>query len=181
MEKNASRKGTLQHTGIGQVRIEDIVEVTKDAIKNSDALRAGYHSLDDLLKFLNAGEGAIYKIEIKYYGEDPRIRLREQELVENTTIDQLKTKLTRLDRFSKEGAWTKDTLIAIQNHPKLRAADLAKIVRKEKLWLKGNIPKLKNLGLTISHEVGYELSPLGQTLINKLGDDARPNNDDSKL
>lgn len=169
-KKMLVRKGTLQHTHIGQVRIEDIVEIEKDAIKNSDALRAGYNSLGDLLEFLEEGEGLIYKIEVRYHGEDPRIQLREQKLVDNVTLEQLKSKLKRLDGFSKEGAWTKDVLLSIQNHPRLRAADLAKIVGREKLWLKANIRKLKNLGLTISHDIGYEISPLGKTLINQLDD-----------
>ncbi|MEM7550324.1 MAG: hypothetical protein AAF363_11640 [Bacteroidota bacterium] len=32
---------------------------------------------------------------------------------------------------------------------------------REKEWLKLNIRKLKNLGLTISHNPRYEISPLG--------------------
>ncbi|GAA4173979.1 hypothetical protein GCM10022218_17670 [Sphingobacterium ginsenosidimutans] len=38
----------------------------------------------------------------------------------------------------------------------------------EKEWLKLNIRKLKNLGLTISHTVGYEISPLGERFIQLL-------------
>ena len=38
----------------------------------------------------------------------------------------------------------------------------------EKEWLKLNIRKLKNLGLTISHNVGYRLSPLGEHFIEEL-------------
>ena len=41
-------------------------------------------------------------------------------------------------------------------------------ILKEKDWLKPNEPKLKNLGLTISHEVGYSLSPRGEMLLNYL-------------
>lgn len=45
--------------------------------------------------------------------------------------------------------------------------DLAAITGFEKIWLKLNIRKLKNLGLTISHEIGYELSPLGKLYLKK--------------
>ncbi|WP_294276703.1 hypothetical protein [uncultured Chryseobacterium sp.] len=38
----------------------------------------------------------------------------------------------------------------------------------EKEWLKLNIRKLKNMGLTISHTVGYEISPLGSEYLKKL-------------
>jgi hypothetical protein len=169
-KKMSVKKGTLQHTGIGQVIIKDIVEVKEESIKNSDAVKAGYDRLDELLKALKAGEGVIYKIKVKYHGEDPRIKLREQNLVGNEGLEQLKNKLGWLDHYSKEGVWTKDVLLAIQNHPRLKAVELAKIVGKDKLWLKINIRKLKNLGLTISHNPGYELSPLGETLIKKLGE-----------
>lgn len=38
----------------------------------------------------------------------------------------------------------------------------------EKEWLKLNIRKLKNLGLTISHNGGYELPLLGSEYLTKL-------------
>jgi Mn-dependent DtxR family transcriptional regulator len=37
----------------------------------------------------------------------------------------------------------------------------------EKEWLKINVRKLKNLGLTISHQSGYELSPRGQEFLRR--------------
>jgi hypothetical protein len=49
----------------------------------------------------------------------------------------------------------------------LRAADLARMLGREKDWLKINIRKLKNLGLTISHETGDEISPLGKVVLKK--------------
>ena len=38
----------------------------------------------------------------------------------------------------------------------------------EKDWLKIHIRKLKNLGFTISHEVGYSISVRGESLIKLL-------------
>ena len=48
----------------------------------------------------------------------------------------------------------------------LPAGDLAKKADAEKEWLKINVRKLKNLGLTISHQPGYELSPRLRVICN---------------
>ena len=72
-----------------------------------------------------------------------------------------------MDQYSKTGVWTREVLEAVRDHPHLKALDLAEILGREKEWLKLNIRKLKNLGLTISHNPGYELSPLGKAYLNK--------------
>ena len=56
----------------------------------------------------------------------------------------------------------------MRDHPRTRAADLASGIGRDKDWLKPNVRKLKNLGLTISLDVGYELSPRGRTLLEHL-------------
>lgn len=51
----------------------------------------------------------------------------------------------------------------------MKSADLAVITKKEKEWLKLNVRKLKGLGLTISHEPGYSLSPRGEVYLSIIG------------
>jgi predicted transcriptional regulator len=80
----------------------------------------------------------------------------------------LRTKLDRLDTASRYGPWTQRTLACIKSRPKERAGDLAEELDLPKDWLKVSIRKLKNLGLTISHEPGYELSPRGARLLREL-------------
>jgi biotin operon repressor len=75
--------------------------------------------------------------------------------------------LNKLDQFGKVGAWTTRVMFTIEKNPEVRAVYLAEELGLEKSWLKLNIRKLKNLGLTISHETGYSLSPLGQTFLNE--------------
>jgi hypothetical protein len=48
------------------------------------------------------------------------------------------------------------------------STDLATKLSRERMWLKLNIRKLKNMGLTISHDVGYEISPLGREVLKLL-------------
>lgn len=169
-KKAAVKKGSLIKTSIGVVEITAVTIVDATQITNTDANRAGYATRDELLQALyafNDTGGNIYKLGVRYGFEDPRLALRKQTTLTPEEKTILLEKLKRLDTYSKHGAWTQKILTAIKNHPRRRAIDLASLTGYEKEWLKLNIRKLKNLGLTISHEVGYELSPLGQVLFKK--------------
>ena len=73
-----------------------------------------------------------------------------------------------MDARSKTGDWTRTVLLIIEAHPMTAAAELAVRTGFKKDWLKLNVRKLKNLGLTISHQPGYELSPRGIVVLNHL-------------
>jgi hypothetical protein len=163
------KQGTLLTTAIGQVEIQQIDVVTERQITDVDANAAGFATHDALLQSLTKQHvGEIYKIRVRYHGEDPRIKLRSDVALSDAQYQQLIKKLQRLDAVSKEGPWTKDTLVAISKYPKVVSTELAAKLGHERMWLKLNIRKLKNLGLTISHEVGYEISPLGKAVLLRL-------------
>ena len=165
-KKPTVKKGSLLKTAIGQIEIGTIEEVDIASISALEAQMAGFNSLDQLLRLLQkVNEGSIYKIGLAYHSPDPRVELRSKEELTNEEFHQLKKKLERLDQYSKTGAWTREVLESIRQNPKLKAADLAVLLSKEKDWLKINIRKLKNLGLTISHNPGYEISPLGKAFL----------------
>ena len=167
--KPTVKKGSLLKTSVGQIEIIDIVSITQEEIPVEDAKKAGFMCLEDLYQTLRRQkEGDVYKITVQYHSPDPRIQLREQKDLSKEAFNLLKVKLDRLDRNSKHGSWTMDVLKAIEKHPKLRAADLATKVGKEKDWLKLNIRKLKNLGLTVSHQPGYTLSNLGKIYLERV-------------
>ena len=71
------------------------------------------------------------------------------------------------------GPWTRPVLAAIARHPKVAAQTLATMLGYERDWLKGNVWKLKNLGLTESHHPGYTLSPRGESMLDHLPADRR--------
>ena len=168
-KKPLVKKGSMINTSVGQLEITDISAISTDEINPEDALKAGFVQMEDLMEILyKVSAGDIYKIEVRYHSEDPRIGLRAQENLSDQEFEILKTKLQRLDKYSKQGEWTIRILKAIQENPKLRAEDLATKTGTEKMWLKLNIRKLKNLGLTISHETGYSISLLGQVLLQWL-------------
>jgi hypothetical protein len=71
-----------------------------------------------------------------------------------------------MDARAQHGAWTRETLRLIDEHPGRRAGDLADMVGRERLYFKADVRKLKALGLTISLDVGYKLSPRGAAFLN---------------
>ncbi len=82
-------------------------------------------------------------------------------------MEDLDRRLTRLDRAGSHGAWTRATLEIIRQRPAVRAGDLAEALGRERLPFKLDVRKLKNLGLTRSLDVGYELSPRGRTYLER--------------
>ena len=161
--------GGLVKTSVGVIRIVSTEKTALDKITDSEAQMAGFSAAQPLIQLLESQkDGDIYKIEVVFDSEDPRIELGEKANISEEELEELKQALDNLDKFSKIGKWTTKTLIAIQENPKLRAADLAIKAKKEKEWLKLNIRKLKALGLTISHEPGYTLSPLGEEYLKLI-------------
>jgi hypothetical protein len=133
--------------------------------RQADATAAGYSHLDELLAALQKiEEGSIYKIQLAYESEDPRIELREQTSLSDEEFKKLRKRLDRLDA-GKNGPWTSKYLRLIDKYPERRAGDLADMMNMEKEDFKLNVRKLKNLGLTVSHEIGYSVSPLGHWML----------------
>ncbi|EMD28707.1 hypothetical protein [Amycolatopsis azurea] len=61
----------------------------------------------------------------------------------------------------------------IAGNPGRRAQELADLLGREKESLKVDIRKLKGLGLTLSLEVGYRISPRGAAYLRLIGDPGR--------
>lgn len=161
--------GSLIKTSVGVIKIISTKEISLNEISDSEANQAGFTSAQALTQLLESQkEGLIYKIEVAFDSEDPRIELRESVTLDEEEFETLKTTLENLDKFSKVGKWTTKTLQVIKENPKMKAADLAVKAKKEKEWLKLNIRKLKGLGLTISHEPGYTLSPRGEEYLRLI-------------
>ena len=160
--------GTLL-TRAGQLEIRSVDTVSAVSITNAEARDAGFDSREELLAELDRrGGGEIYRIAFGALEPDPRIALREAPLDEKQ-IDTLRAKLARLDVASPIGPWTRKTLEVIRDHPAVRAGDICKLVGQDRGTFKPNVRKLKAMGLTISLEFGYRLSPRGEELLQHLG------------
>jgi hypothetical protein len=160
--------GTLR-TAIGVLAIDEVRQLGESEISEEDARAAGFDSRDALLRELGSrDEGAVYRLRLRLAGADPRIALREVADVSPAEIEELRRKLDGLDRRSAHGPWVRVTLARIAERPEERAVELARALGFERDWLKVNIRKLKELGLTESLEVGYRLSPRGVVVLREL-------------
>ncbi|MFO0944803.1 MAG: hypothetical protein U1D30_02470 [Planctomycetota bacterium] len=160
--------GTLL-TPIGKLSILSVEEVDAEQLTTSDARKAGSPSLAALIEELSQqSSGTVYCIRFTLAGPDPRIQLRSQHKLSQTEIDDLRTRLERLDSRAPNGPWTLRILRLISDHPQRSAAELAAGGGDEKEWLKLNVRKLKNLGLTESLNPGYRLSPRGEAFLTSF-------------
>jgi hypothetical protein len=158
--------GTLR-TVVGLLRIDAVDEVREGAVTEADARAAGHASRAALLAALRTHtEGVLYRIRLAPAGiADPRDALRADTRVSDTDLATLRARLTRMDTTSPHGPWTEATLRAIDLRPGTVSTVIAADLGFDRMWLKGQIRKLKALGLTESLEVGYRLSPRGATLM----------------
>jgi hypothetical protein len=147
----------------GMIEIDDVRVVPAESITEADARAAGYADVAALLDDLRGDpELPLYRIGVHHAGADPRDALAADDRLTAEQRAELDRRLDRLDAASSHGPWTADTLALIAANPGVRAGDLAAELGREREPFKIDVRKLKNLGLTVSLEIGYELSPRGQ-------------------
>ena len=150
------------------VQAEQVDIVTVDAITAADARLAGYSSLDALRAELRGDPSLpLFRIRFRRLDEpDARTVLAENAALSIDDIVQLEARLVRLDRAAGEGqAWTGATLALIGARPGVPAGELAAQLGLARDVFKRRVRSLKELGLTISLETGYRLSPRGQAYV----------------
>ncbi|WP_112272610.1 hypothetical protein [Lentzea terrae] len=148
------RAGGTLRTSLGVLAIDAVDVVTRAS--RAEALAAGFTSVRELMSSVDGRDGSLYRIRLRFVGEDPRIALRSSSDVDGLELSDAGVALLRL----------------IAANPGVRAADLAAAVGREKLPFKADVRKLKAKGLTESLEVGYRLSPRGEAYLRSL--DAQP-------
>jgi integrase len=163
------RAGGTLRTSIGVLAIDAVEKVDPSALTDDDARRAGRASLAGLLaEIARYGGDSLYRVEVHRAGDDPRIALRERSDLTDADVDALLARLDRFDRAGRHGPWTRTVLQLIADQPGVRAPDLAASLGRDTASFKIDVRKLKELGLTISLEVGYHLSPRGEALLSRL-------------
>ena len=162
------RTGGSLRTALGVLRIIDVAALEESDVTDADARAAGYASRSALLADLGSCAGQLYRIEVEYGGADPRIALRRQDALSEADAEDLLHRLARLDARAPAGPWTRRVLSEIEANPGVVAQVLAQHLGYGKDWLKPQVRKLKNLGLTVSLPVGYELSPRGRVALERL-------------
>jgi hypothetical protein len=160
-----AKGGGTQMTQAGVVGIDSVSLVGEAEITDADAVAAGYADRQDLIEHLNYRDDPIYRIGVRFVGEDPRIALRESDDLSDNELAEILAKLGNLD---KRGAWTRSYLDVIDSMPATYSGLLANFLGVAKDDFKPRVRKLKALGLTQSLEVGYRLSPRGEKVLDAL-------------
>ena len=155
--------GNTYRTPAGRIVVDEIEIVTADNITDADALAAGFASRSEVYAALPDPIGRdLYRISFHLAsGPDERAELAASAGLTEPDVAEIGRRLDRLDRSSTHGPWTRAVLKAIADRPATRAGDLADEFGRERISFKTDVRKLKNLGLTNSLGIGYELSPRG--------------------
>jgi hypothetical protein len=168
-ERARVRPGSRLRTAVGVLEVGSVEVVERSSLGEDEARRAGFASAEDLLAMLDERDrGAVYRIELRYAGADPRVELRAKADLSENELGEIARKLERLDEASRHGPWTKAVLELIARNPEVRAEELAAEMGRQKLPFKRDVRKLKELGLTESLNPGYRLSPRGKTVLKHV-------------
>ena len=159
------RPGGTQRTGAGVVLVETVDEIDPEALTEDDAARAGVGSLAELRRLIDRRAGShVYRMQVSLAGADPRVALRERADLTGEERREIDGLLDRWDA-ARGQPWTREVLRLIAAQPGVRAPDLAASLGRETLPFKRDVRKLKELGLTVSLAVGYEISHRGRAYL----------------
>jgi hypothetical protein len=180
-QKPTVKTGGRLRNSLGELAIVNVEIVDPATISDSDAVRAGFDSAETLTAELFRERkpsarartakpnehSQVYRVEIRYVGEDNRIALRAAELSDED-LAALAAKVRLMETRSSRGDWATRALTLIERWPCRRAPELAELENLETVVFKTSVRRLKELGLTESMRVGYQLSPLGVQVLNTL-------------
>ncbi len=147
----------------------DVRQVPAGSLTDDDAVDAGEANRAALLARLRhpRPDTAVWRVGLRYVGIDDRIERRAVDTLTDDDIAALRSRLERLDRGAG-GPWTRTTLQLIEKYPGVVSTALARHTGQERPDFKINVRKLKEMGLTESLQVGYQLSPRGQALLRAI-------------
>ncbi|OLT51018.1 hypothetical protein [Cellulosimicrobium sp. CUA-896] len=159
------RVGTRQRTRVGVVEVTSVEQVPLGGdgtplVSDDEARRAGMASPGHVLARGAGREGDLYRVGLRFAGEDPRVALRADDHLDADDVAAIRTRLARMDRAAAE-PWTRAYLELVAARPGVVARELAAGVGMERDPFKVRVRRLKELGLTESLDVGYRLSPRG--------------------
>jgi biotin operon repressor len=159
--------GHRYRTGLDLVEAEAVDVITARDIDRRQARAAGYGTVKDLLADLRGDAGLpLYRIRFRRLdNSDPRDDLAATASLTEDEITSVTARLARMDKASARGAWTASVLAQVADRPGVSSAVIAEAMGWIRADLKLHIRRLKELGLTISLDVGYRLSPRGEAYL----------------
>lgn len=162
--------GRRYRTGLDLVEVESVDVIEPAAIGAQEARQAGYGSVADALAGLRGDPSLpVYRIRFRRLDEpDPRDELAAAATPGAEEVAALSARLNRMDRLSRRGPWTMAILRQIADRPGTVSTELAEAMGWPRHDFKLHVRRLKELGLTLSLDVGYRLSPRGESYLNYM-------------
>ncbi len=152
-----AKAGNRQRTAAGLIDIISVILVNPRSITDAGAKQAGYRTGQELRDDLRGrSEYSCYRVEFKTVDESDLL----DELVDRTDFTA-----EELERLTRLTSWSLPVLQAIAAKPEVRAGDLAAELGRDTEKFKSDVRRLKALGLTISFDIGYRLSPRGEAYL----------------
>jgi hypothetical protein len=155
--------GHQYRTGQGMVLAESVDVITPRDITPELAQAAGFPDVPAAVADLRGDPGLpLYCVRFRAVdGPDPRDELASTATLSDDEAAAIAARLARMDAASKRGPWTAAVLAQIAERPAVSSVHLAETLDWERFDFKLHVRRLKALGLTISLDVGYRLSPRG--------------------
>ena len=161
-----ARPGGTQRTMVGTIRVDDVAEHPGSyRVTAAQARAAGYPDAKTAQQELNRRPAKhTYVITVSYLAPDERPELAADDSLSAADVDAITARLARWDA-APETPWTREYLEMVGANEAVRAPDLAARVGLDVPRFKRRVRQLKGLGLTISLDVGYLLSPRGRAYL----------------
>ncbi len=159
--------GRQYRTGQGMVLAEAVDVITPADITPDLARAAGFADVAAAVADLRGDPGLpLYCVRFRALaGPDPRTELASTATLTKDEATAIAARLARMDAASKRGPWTAAVLAQIAERPAVSSEHLAKTLDWERRDFKLHVRRLKALGLTISLDVGYRISPRGAAFL----------------
>jgi hypothetical protein len=160
-----AKPGGTQRTVAGTIRVDSVTEHPGSyRVTAAQARAAGYPDAKTAQKELDRRPARhTYVIAVSYLAPDERPELAADDRLSAADVEAITARLDRWDAASTP--WTRRYLKMIGDNEAVRAPDLAARVGLDVPRFKRRVRQLKGLGLTISLDVGYRLSPRGRAYL----------------
>jgi hypothetical protein len=171
-----AKPGGTQRTQAGTIRIDGVTEYPGDyRVTAAQARAAGYRDAAAAQTELDRRPAEhVYAIKVSYLRPDERPAMAADDALSDDDVDAIRARLSRLDAASATGPWTHRYLQLVRDNEAVRAPDLAEREGLDVPRFKRRVRQLKGLGLTISLDVGYRISPRGNAFLRVTSSKQKP-------
>jgi hypothetical protein len=166
------RLGGRYHAGSVDLIVDGLKQVPLRKITDTDAKQSGFDDRLALVQYLRAKQplddkATVWRVDFHAVERDDQPSIADDRELTDGDVEDIVRRLDRLDASSPTGPWTRQVLQLIAANPGVVSTDLAEQLGRERAAFKVDVRKLKRLGLTISLDVGYRLSPRGEAFLGR--------------